>query len=151
MDAETMSTKINRQALYGPDPGQAQITSGPFKFTINGKPPIEVKVGAAGESPKVVQSTRDVSGSMANRFPPNWQLDSTVKDIGLKDGQQQTVNAGGGGNLVTTDPKVVENTIAAVQREIIEKKPRGAKLTTLQAFRDDLIKQLQAYNKQRGR
>lgn len=150
MPAESMSTKINRQALYGASPAQAQLTNGPFQFELKGKPPIEVKIGSAAETPRVVQSTSDTTGSMANQYPPNWQLDSTTRQRGLVDGQQQTINSGGSGNLITTDPKVVENTIAAIQKQIIDKRPRGAKLTELQATRDDLLKQLQQYRAQKG-
>lgn len=144
MPAESQSTVINRQALYGRTTGSPQLTSGPFRFEIHGKVPTELNLGSAAETPRVVQSTSSTSGSMSNRYPPNWQLDSTTYESG------RSTEATGQGNLITADPKVVENTIEAIQRYISDHKPRGAKLTELQATRDDLLKQLQKYKAQRG-
>lgn len=146
--SETMSTRINKQALYGPA-NQKAITAGPFKFTISGNSPLEIKVGAAGEKPRVLQSTTDTSGSMANQFPPNHQLDSTTHDLGLRDGTKQTVNSGGPGDLITSDPKVIENAVAQYDR-LIKSTRVKTKLAELQSQRDALVKQLIEYNKQRG-
>jgi hypothetical protein len=88
---------------------------------------------------------------MSNRFPPNWQLDSTPDPlhVGLVNGERPTVNSGGPGTLMTTDPKVVENTIAQYDK-LIKSTRVKTKVEALQVQRDALVKQLIEYNRQRG-
>jgi hypothetical protein len=145
------STQFDRNQLYGNAPVQRQLPAAPFKFTIPGNSPIEVRVGSSAETPRILQRTTDTSGSMSNRFPPNWQLDSTPDPlhVGLVNGERPTVNSGGPGTLMTTDPKVVENTIAQYDK-LIKSTRVKTKVEALQVQRDALVKQLIEYNRQRG-
>lgn len=147
MPEVTSSFRLNTKALYG-KPELKSLPPAPFKFELRGQPPLEIKVGTATDiHPNTIQSTTDTTGSMANRYPPNWQVDSTARNVQTIDGHQQTVNAGGPGTLITTDPKVVENTIAKYD-ELIQKTKVKTKLAELQFQRDSLVKQLIEYNKQ---
>lgn len=138
------STRFNTRQI-----GTGAIKSlppAPFEYEVRGTLPKSIRTASTVEPPAKLAKIEDpaVDPRLPIHYQSNWQLSGEVKGTG------GSTSATGQGTLKTTNPKVVESTIQALQREIETGKLNKTTLAEYKADIQYLLGQLKKGKAARG-